>query len=98
MKVKIVRHNRRADDADTDVKHLLVHDDVRARHKTEHHTQEVWFGEDQLRRKASGDGCDERNNQRLDVTKTLLLEVKNGQHVQRGNAATPHQRNTEEKL
>ena len=49
-------------------------------------------------REASGDGRNERDNQRFDVTKTLLLKVKNGQHIERGNAATPHQRNTEEKL
>ena len=98
MQVKIVRHNRRADDADADVKHLLIRDDVRPRHESEHHADEAGFGKDQFSGEASGDGRDERDDQRLDVTKALLLEVKNGQHIERGNAATPHQRNTEEKL
>ena len=35
MQIEIMRHDRGADDADADVKHLLVHDDVRTRNKTE---------------------------------------------------------------
>src|SRR5690349_14900280 len=95
VEVKIVRHHRRSNDADADVKHFLVRDDVRAGHKTEYHADKVWFGKDQLRSETTGDGCDERNHQRLDVTKPLLLEVKNGQHVECGNTAAPHEGNTE---
>ena len=56
VKIEIMWHDRRADDADADIKHLLIHDDVRTGHKTGQHTQEVWFGQDQLGREASGDG------------------------------------------
>ena len=98
VKIEIMWHDRGSDDADADVKHLLVHDDVRARHKTGQHTQKVWFGQDQLGCEASGDGRDQNDNKRFDVTKTFLLKVKNSQHIERSNAATPHQRDTEEKL
>jgi len=81
VQVKIMRHNGRAQNADADVKHLLVHDDVRAGHKTAHYAQEIWFGKDQLGAETAGDGCDQRDHQRFDITKTLLLKVKNGEHI-----------------
>src|SRR5260370_7824075 len=95
VEVKIVRHHSRSDDADADVKHFVVRDDVWAGYKTEHHAHKIWFGKDQLRSETTGDGCDEGNHQRLDVTKTFLLELKNGQHLHLGNPAPPPVRNTE---
>ena len=41
---------------------------------------------------------DERDDQRLDVTKAFVLQIEHEQHIERGDDAAPNQRNPEEKL
>ena len=43
MEVKIVRHHCRAQDADGDVEHVLVLEDLRARHEPMENRGDGWF-------------------------------------------------------
>ena len=62
------------------------------------HAGEARLGENQLRREADADGRDQRDHQRLDVAETFVLQIKHGEHIQRGDDATPDQRDAEEQL
>ena len=42
MQIKIMRHHRRAEDADGDVEHLLVRDDSRTRDEPDEHRRRCW--------------------------------------------------------
>ena len=85
-------HYGRAQDADADVEHSLIRDNVRSGNKSKHHAHQTGLREDQLGREASTDSHDERNHQCLDITETFVLEIKHGENVERSNDATPHQR------
>src|ERR1700719_480729 len=77
VQVEIVRHHRRSNDADADIKHRLVGYNVRTGNKSKRNAGEVRFGEDQFSSEASGDRSNQRDDQRFDITETFLLEVKN---------------------
>src|SRR5437588_7987941 len=98
MQVEIMRHHCRPQNTDANIKHLLVHNNVRSRHKSEKNSTEVWFGEEQLGRKTRGDGSDQGDDQGFDIAKTLCLEKENGQDIECGDDASPYQGNTKKKL
>ena len=60
--------------------------------------REVRPGHDQLSGKAGADGGDQRDHQRLEVAKSLVLQQEDEQHVERGQTHTPHQRNSEQQV
>src|SRR6266550_1890361 len=98
MQVEIMRHHRRPQNADADIKHLLIRYDVRSRHKSEKNATQVWFGEEQLGRETRGDGRNQGDDQGFDITKTLCLEKENGEDIERCDDASPYQGNTKKKL
>jgi hypothetical protein len=46
----------------------------------------------------TSDGGDKSDDNSLDITKAFSLQIQHQEHIGRGNDATPHQRNSEEKL
>src|SRR6266403_2171545 len=59
MEIKIMRHNRGAENADCDVKHVPVAHDLSVRKKTAKHIAEFRVRENNLKKKTAAD--DERN-------------------------------------
>ena len=93
-----MRHHRRAQNADGDEEHLRVLDDFKFWHKAAHDGGELRAGENYLGQKTSADEQDECDDQRFDVTKAFVLEKQNHQHIQRGEAHTPDERQTEQQI
>ena len=99
VQVEVVRHHRRAEDADRDVEHVGVAQDLGARDEAE-----------RRRRPASGRASqsstandpaisdDQRDDQRLDVAEAAVLQEQHDQHVERGQADAPDQRQAEEQV
>ena len=83
VQVKIVRHDGRANDADGDVEHVLIFEDLRTGDETQKQGRDVRFGKEQFRRETTGDGRNERDDQRFNVTKPLGLQEQDRDHVQR---------------
>src|SRR5438045_9601800 len=83
MQIKVVRHHRRPKDADRYVEHCRILDYVGRRRESPHHADEGRLGKNDLEEKADTDGRNERDHQRLEQPKSLVLQVKNDQHVQR---------------
>src|SRR6266498_2700477 len=98
MQVKVVGHDRGAEDADGDIEHGGVFDDFKLRHEAAEHFHEVRPRENDFQKETAADYNNQRNDQRFDVTKAFVLEIHHGQHVQRGDADAPNQRNFEEQI
>jgi hypothetical protein len=90
-----VRHYRGAQNADRDVKHVFVSDDFSARDETAEHRRQIGFRENDFESETSANGQNERDDQRLDVTESFVLQIQNRQHVQDRNANPPDERELE---
>jgi hypothetical protein len=98
MQIKIVRHHRSAQDANTHIKHILVGKDPRPGHKPQRHSGKAGFGKDQLQREATADDRNQSNDDRFDITKASGLQIQYQQHIQGRYDTTPHQGNPKQKL
>src|SRR2546430_11175884 len=74
MKVKIVRHDRGAKDADGDVEHFAVAKYFRAREKPDSSFVPKWMSEEDLIREARGDGANQRNDESLYEAEPAALQ------------------------
>src|SRR5436309_13718592 len=84
MKVKIVRHDRGAKDADGDVEHFAVAKYFRAREKPDSSFVPKWMSEEDLIREARGDGANQRNDESLYEAEPAALQGKNEENVESG--------------
>src|SRR5580693_4864317 len=92
MQIKIVRHYRGPEDADRDIQHSGITNDLRGRdEKSLGNAQQAGLGEEYLQSEADPDHPNERNHERLDQAKSLLLQKENQQNVERGQANAPQQ-------
>ena len=98
MQVEVVRHHRRAEDADGDEQHVGIARDLRVRHQRAQHAAQVGARQRQLDRERTGDAEDEQHHQHLDVAEAVLLQVEHQQHVERGEADAPEERDAEEQI
>ena len=93
-----MRHHGGAENADGDVKHAGVGNDLRRRHETLRDPEQSRMGNDEFPRKASADHEDERDDQRLDVTETFVLEKQDDENIEPGNADAREKRKAEEQI
>ena len=98
VQVKVMRHDCRAQNADGDIQHLRVLDDFKPGHKPAQDFREVGFGKNDFSHETAADGEDQGDDQRLDVTKAFVLKIHDREHIQRGNAHAPHQRDLEQQV
>src|SRR6266702_1845117 len=93
-----MRHDRRAKYADADVEHCLVRNDMWAWHQPRQNAHHAWLRKNEFGRETAADDCDERYDDRLDITKAFRLQIQYEHHVRRRDDATPHQRNSKQQL
>lgn len=98
MQVQIVWHHGRPEDTNRDVKHLSVLDNLKPWHETRQYGADIRLGEQNLCKKAASDGDDEGDDDRLDVTKSLILQIHHSQDIERGQAHSPDEGKAEEKV
>src|SRR4051812_11912361 len=93
-----MRHHRGAQNADAHVKHLLVLEDFGAGNESQKDLGQIWLGKKELERKTGSDRQDQCDDKSFDITKSFVLEIEDGKHIQRCNDAAPDQWNPKEKL
>ncbi len=98
VQVEVVRHHGRAEDADRDVEHVGVAQDLGARDEAERDAAQRRTGEPELDRERPGDQRDQRDDQRLDVAEAAVLQEQHDQHVEGGQADAPDQRQAEQQV
>ena len=98
VQIQVVGHHGRAQDAERDVEHRRVRQDLGARHEAQRHGRRVGLRQPDLDGEAAGDGHDERDDERLDVAESLVLQEQDHHHVERGQTYAPHERQSEEQV
>src|SRR4051794_25310755 len=93
VQVEIVRHHRRAQDADRDVQHLRVCEDRSAGNEALGDTDRIWLGEEQFDDEARADGGDEQENERLHLADAEALDQQQKEYVKAGDDDGPDERN-----
>src|SRR3954470_8653719 len=94
-----MRHHRGAQDPDADVQHLPIAQDLRRWYQ-----EAVGYGgelrsrEKYFQPEADSDYSDQCDDQRLDVSETAVLQVKNEKYIQRRDADADKQRNVKQQL
>ena len=84
MQIEIMRHDGRAQNAEREIEHLVVGENVRCRHETADHRAPIRIGERDLDRKAGRDHAQHRHDERLDPAKAEGLQRQDQEHVRRG--------------
>src|SRR5277367_4616503 len=95
MQVKIVRHDRGAEDTDRDVQHVGVGDHLSRSRQEQIAGNESPFG---IRKRdfdaeQSGNRRDESDDERLQIAKASILEQQKQQHIRAGEDNADYQRN-----
>ena len=98
VQVQVVRHHRRAEDADRDVEHVRVAQDLGARDEADRDRRQVGPRQPELDRERPGDQHDQRDDERLDVAEAAVLQEQHDQHVERREADAPDQRQAEQQV
>ena len=91
-------HHRRAEDADRDVEHLPVAEDLGVRHEAGGDGGHVGLREPDLDRERARDQDDQRDDERFDVAEAVLLQEEDDEHVERREAHAPDERQAEEQV
>ena len=94
VEVQVVRHDRRAEDADRDVQRSPGH----VRHEPREHRRRVGAGQEDLEEEASSDRHHHRQDNRLHLPHPPLLEPQQQERVERRDQAPPEHRHAEEEL
>ena len=99
VQVQVVRHHGGAEDADGDVEHApgCVRISVRGMKPTAT-PAEIRPRQPELDGERSGDQHDQRDDERFDVAEAAMLQEQDDQHVERGQADAPDQRQAEEQV
>ena len=98
MQVEIVRHHGRAEDAERDVEHVRVGDDLRGRRKAADHRAPVRIRHRDLHREAHRDDAEQRDDERFDPAEAEILQPQNEEHVERGDQHADLERNAEQQI
>ena len=93
-----MRHHGRAQNSNRDVKHVAIGHDFGFRKKSGKDRGHFRFCENDFEQKTTANGQDQDNDERFDVTEPFVLQIKDGEHVQRGNAYTEDERDFEQKV
>ena len=84
VQVEIVRHDGGTEDADGEVEHRRIGDDLGARHQPVEHGGERWLRQRQLDDEAEADHDHQRHHQRLELAKAARLQGEHQQHFDAG--------------
>src|SRR5947207_3170121 len=98
MQVQVVRHNSRAENADRDVKHLLVLDELEGWQQAVRGRGQVGLGLDQLEYETTGNGRDQCNDKRFQQTKSAMLQQQDKQYIQAGDQHADGNGNVEQQI
>ena len=98
VEIKIVRHDRGAEDADGDVKHFAIAKNFRAGDEAHDGFAPNRAGEKDFVGKTASDGGDQRHDESLDNTEAAALKGQDDQNIEPGNKYAGEKRQAEEEF
>ena len=98
VQVQIMRHYRRADDADREVEHCRIGYDLPGRQQCRGNHVHIRLRQHQLEREAATDDAQQRHYQCFDVAETAVLQPQNQTHVECRSTHAENQWQAEQQL
>ncbi len=99
MQIQIVRHHRRAEDADRDVEHVRCRAGSRRAGRTRRATPpRSGRARAELDGERAGDGENQADDERFDVAEAAVLQEQDDEHVERGEDDSPDERQMKEQV
>ena len=98
MQVEIVRHHGRAEDAEREIEHVRIGDDLGGRREAADHRAPFRIGHRDLDRKAQRDDAEQRDDEGLDPAEAEVLHPQDEEHVERGDQHADLERNAEQQI
>ena len=98
VQVQVVRHDRRAQNAEREVEGVGIVDDFPPRHEPAEHAQPVRPRDHDLVEKTARDQHDQPADERLQVAEPPVLQQEDHQHVRRREEDTHDQRQAEKQV
>ncbi len=93
-----MRHHRGADDADGDVQHLRIGDDLGRGDEAAGDLGDRRLRQDQFDQEAAGDDQHQADDKGLEMPEAAVLQVQHHHDVERGQHHAPQQRDAEQQL
>ena len=98
VQIQVVRHHGGPENADRDVEHLRVGEDLRGRDESPRHGAHVRLRDEQFEQEAPAHDRDERDHERLEHAEALVLQVQHDQHVDGGDRDAHGERDPKEQI
>ncbi len=98
MQIEVMRHHGRTNNAQCYIEHIRIADDFCGWRKTADHFAPLGFCHQNLDQEAERNDAEQRDDERFDPTKALVLEIENKKHVCGGNDDADFQRNAEKQI
>ena len=98
MQIEIMRHHGRAQNAEREVEHLPVAQDVRSRREAFDHRAPIGIGERDLHRKAGRDYPEHRDHKGFDPTEAERLQRQDQEHIGRRDDNADLEGNVEQEV
>ena len=98
MKVEVVGHHRCANDADGDVEHFPVAENLDLRNEAVYRFKPQRAGDENFIGKANGDRANESDNESFNETEAAALECEDQENVKGSNDDTEEHRKPEKKF
>ncbi len=98
MQVQVVRHDGGAQNANAQVEHFAVTQDLAGGQEARRHPRHVGTRNDDLEQEAGTDRGDQHDDERLEHPEAAMLEEEDEHHVEGRDADAPGERDAEEQL
>ena len=98
MQIEIVRHHGGAEDAEREIEHVRIGDDLGRRREAADHRAPIRIGHRDLDREADRDDAEQRHDEGLDPAEAEVLHPQDQEHVERGDQHAELERNAEQEV
>jgi hypothetical protein len=98
MQIEIMRHHGGAEDAERQIQHLAVGENVRGRREALEHRAPIGIGHRDLHRKTRRDHAQHRHHEGFDPAKAERLQRQNQKHVGGGDDHADLERNVKQQI
>src|SRR5262249_5062989 len=98
MQIEVMRHHRRAENAEREIEHVRVLHDLYGRREATDHLAPIWIGHGDLNAEANRDDAEHGHDERLDPAEAEALHTEDQEHVERGQDHADLERDAEQEI
>ncbi len=98
MQIEIVRHDGRAENAERQIEHFRIADDLGRREEALDHGAPLRIGQEDLHAETQRDDAEQRDDEGFDPAEAELLQIEDEEDVERRDQHAEFERNAEDQV